>query len=198
MQSWSDSFLNSVNDYSQLLGLVALFLTFVFGYIVYATAKESTARASEREAAAEARADDLQKKASEAIQRAADLEEAQKPRSITPEQTQSFIAELSAIPKGKVVVYIYNQDAEIAQYANQIKSVLTSAGFDTSKIVGVAIGSSFTPTGVIMVVKSKDNLPPFALPLQIAFTHIGIEAKGAIDPGLTEGDIKIVVGRKSN
>jgi hypothetical protein len=46
MQSWSDSLLDAVNNYSQLIGLVAFAVTLVTAYLVYSTQREQGRRAN--------------------------------------------------------------------------------------------------------------------------------------------------------
>lgn len=203
MQSWSDSFLNSVNHYAQIIGILALALTLLSAYFVYATVKELTGRASAREAASEAKAIALQKEASEAkqaadaaIRHAKALEEKQQPRSITDEQRELFISELRDVPKGKVTVMIFSHDAEITRYANQIRDMVSDAGFDVD-VVKTDLDADWTPAGVILGVRDAVTQPHFAVPMQHAFSGIGIETEGMIDLSIEDNDtLNIIIGSK--
>jgi hypothetical protein len=195
MQSWSDSFLNDVNDYSQILGLVALLFTFIFGYFAYATAKESTRRSSDNEAIAERRADDLQKKADDAIRRAEQLEKQQAPRAISDEQINKFTQAVSGLNKGGIEVIIVAQDAETNQYADALRKMLGSAGFNVPDSVHVSVGSKYPVFGVTIV---ENVAPDSASPILFRDDLIesGIDCAIFHDDSLSVGAFKIVVGGK--
>src|SRR6266480_2239123 len=54
----------------------------------------------------------------------------QGPRKITAEQRKTFSRITQTIPKGKVLVMTYTQDAEVSAYAEQIWNMLIEAKFD--------------------------------------------------------------------
>ena len=119
-------------------------------------------------------------------------------RVILREQQDAFVSSLANAPKGKAIVCIFNQDAEIETYANQVRDMVTAAGYDSEDRVEPDIGSKSSPVGIFILIKDASAQPPFAGPLQRAFKKIGIDAQGDVDPSVPDGVVKIVVGRKSS
>jgi len=123
------------------------------------------------------------------------LEEQLRPRVITSAQCEKFVELLQHDPKGKILVFVYNQDSEILNYANQIRDMVIAAGYDSEKNVAMSFGSQ-SPVGIIMIMKDRNAQPPFTGSVQKAFQGIGIKPQGAIDSETPDGAIIIVVGRK--
>jgi len=122
-------------------------------------------------------------------------------RIITREQSEKFIKLLENIPRGSVVVYINgNSGGEVQNYAEQIREMIGSAGYDVGKMCAMGWGGGQIPKGVFIVVKNDNVQPPhagvlYAGAIQKAMKEIGINAIGAEDPTQAE-PLKIVVGSK--
>jgi hypothetical protein len=119
-----------------------------------ATANEVAAKANERAAT-------LEKQAADARLELEQLKERQKFREVTAEQRKTFLAMIENAPKGRATVEIFQQDAEITRYANQIKEMMTAGGFDTDNNVAISFGSSIDPVGVFILVKDAEKTPEF-------------------------------------
>jgi len=193
MQSWSDTFLNSVNDYSQIIGIVALAFTLVSAYLVYATAKESTKRALARETASDERANNLQKKADEAIQRAKELEEKSAPRTISQDAGDRIKGILMNFAPVKITVMYANTDAEASHFAGDIESLLTQAKYPYADIPVTVVGD---PPGLYFGVNDPTNTPPVCPTLQKTLSNLNIKATWRRDSRVPLGEIGIVVGSK--
>jgi uncharacterized membrane protein len=210
MQSWSDHGLGTVNSWSIIIAIIGAAVVFASVAFIYLTTAEQSRRASQNEnlakedaaqksktlAEAEEKLAKAQNAADAATQRAKALEEKHLPRSITDEQHALFLAELKDIPKGKITVTIFSHDPEITQYANQLRDLINDAGFDAD-FVKTDIDADWTPAGVILGVKNDKIQPPFAVPLQHAFSGIGIHTEGIIDASIEDTDtLHIIVGSK--
>ena len=119
-------------------------------------------------------------------------------REITEDQRNDFVRELTDAPKRPTQVFIYDQDPEIKAYADQIRVMLILAGYNCGDTVKTSVSSSFSPTGVLIVVKDPQRAPAFAGAIQNGLHAVGIEALGAKDGDLGEKEAVVVVGRKSN
>lgn len=162
-----------------------------------ASANKAAAAASERANLLEQGTAQLQKDAAEARLELEQIRERQRLREVTNIQKAIFIRETGNLPKGKVTVFVKQQDAEIGRYANQIRGMIAEAGFDSGIMVGIGLGSSADPIGVIICIKDPMNLPPFCDGVRGAFVAAGINVSGVIDPSLNADEVMIVVGRKA-
>jgi hypothetical protein len=111
------------------------------------------------------------------------------PRSISAEQRAGLLAALKAAPKGNVFVIGSFFDAESRQYAEQILSVMTEAGFDTTEMPArpdKPIG--YTSPGAWLWLRDVPTAPPHAAPIQRAFQAAGIYLDGQSHPDLLEAD----------
>ncbi len=124
---------------------------------------------------------------------AAQLEQ-QTHRRITPDERSKFIDDLEFSPKGKVRVHV-NQaaDAETLGFADQIRELVTAAGYDAGPTLDLGPGEQIPP-GVFMSVKHGHH--PFAGALQQAFGTIGVNATGVIDFHIEGDEVRIDVGKK--
>ena len=137
-------------------------------------------------------------KAEEPPPRAVSAPPAPAAREITEEQRNAFVRELTDAPKRPTQVFIYDQDPEIKAYADQIRVMLILAGYNCGETVRTSASSSFSPTGVLIVVKDPKRAPAFAGAIQNGLHVVGIEALGAKDGELGEKEAVVVVGRRSN
>jgi hypothetical protein len=182
-----------VNDYSQIIGIVALAFTLVSAYLVYATAKESTKRALARETASDERANNLQKKADEAIQRAKELEEKSAPRTISQDAGDRIKGILMNFAPVKITVMYANTDAEASHFAGDIESLLTQAKYPYADIPVTVVGD---PPGLYFGVNDPANTPLVCPALQKALSDLHIQATWRRDSRVPLGEIGIVVGSK--
>jgi hypothetical protein len=125
------------------------------------------------------------------------LKERQKFRTITAEQKDIFLREVKDAPKGKVVVAIGLQDADVLQLVKELKSLLFKAGYED----GSNGGTTFVPDGasnegLVIQVWSATAPPRHAQPIQRALGMIGMEAPALAKPDLNGEIVEIVVGRK--
>ena len=95
-------------------------------------------------------------------------------------------------PKGNVDIFCVmgNQLSEMT--AKQIEGILAADGWKTN---GVA-QSSFTtpPTGLLLVVNSKETAPSYASFLQRVFSTIGLPVAAKIDKKYREWSLSVIVG----
>ncbi|MGC2227724.1 MAG: hypothetical protein WA578_12165, partial [Candidatus Sulfotelmatobacter sp.] len=91
-------------------------------------------------------------------QQLARLQEARKPRTISPAQSYQIANLLRPFAGQTVVLQRYAQDNETTQFTNQIISVLQSAGLQTTS--AIMMGAS--GTGFAIVVHDTQSVPPLA------------------------------------
>ena len=116
-------------------------------------------------------------------------------RTISDDQERKILAAIPASLAGlKPLVMNVAGDAEGAQYATYIVSVLHKAGMTIDGTsAGMFVG--VLPEGVLIRVREQTNTQA-AGTLQRAFSGAGIEMVGALNPGLEAGAIEILVGVK--
>lgn len=135
----------------------------------------------------------------EATNDVAMFEKQQEKRQVTPAIKEKFIKFLSAVPRGRVEVeFSFGAGNEISSYANQIRTMIGSAGYDVGFMCGMRSG--VVPNGITIGVKNPTNQPPFAGAIQKAFNAVGIPADGIDaknDKSLKEDTLLILVGDKS-
>lgn len=73
MESWSDSFLELIYDWSQIVGVFTLLVTFLAGLALYSSQKEMARRAGDREQTTRKATNDAHSLATEAVARVAAL-----------------------------------------------------------------------------------------------------------------------------
>jgi hypothetical protein len=127
-------------------------------------------------------------------QQLARLQEARKPRAISPAQTSQIAGLLKPFLGQTVAVQIYGQDNETKVFANQVVSTLQSAGLVCN--ISTMMGAS--GTGLSVVVHDTQNAPPLAGTIQHAFQAAGIEMGGLVRPDIIKasGEFAIAVGEK--
>jgi len=127
------------------------------------------------------------------------LEAVQKPRTITQEQIEKFIAATEKAPKGPVTVQVYYNESEPSVYARQIRNMLNDAGYLIGSHAGFS--TSLTPPkepefGQFIAVSNLTNAPAFVRPVQKALEAIGINAGSREGDFIPEGELWIFVGMK--
>ena len=119
------------------------------------------------------------------------------PRSFSKEQKLKLEEFLSTQPKGNNVdITCILGDGESLLFAKEIDTILKKIGWTTRGVSQAVFTGS--PQGIILVVKSEAEAPPYALSLQQAFSIIGIQSLGEINNSLQEQELKIIVGHKQN
>jgi hypothetical protein len=133
-----------------------------------------------------------------------ELKEKSIDRTITEEHRRQFIHLLENAPKGKIAVCrAVTSGGDTAEYAEKIREMLVSAGYDCGTMVAWGMGGDVPPNGIFVAVRSLTNQPPFSEPVLNAFIAIGIDATGVVDPkvgqknSLSDGcDLMIFIGTK--
>lgn len=125
------------------------------------------------------------------------IESKQKPRTISVERKIEFIDSLRDAPKGTVEIYSFgNADPETISFANILRDMVTSAGYDTGKMVGLLFGGQTIPKGFAMFIKDEQNQPAHGGPIQKAFWKIGFQLEAGIDQSINTDEVRIIVGVK--
>ncbi len=127
-------------------------------------------------------------------QQLARLQEARKPRTISPAQSSQIANLLKPFTGQTVTIHIYGQDNETNVFANQVTSALQSAGLQPN--TSIMMGASGTGFGI--AVHDAQSVPPLAGTIQHAFKAAGINVDGLVRPDIVSqtGQFVIVVGEK--
>ncbi len=190
MKSWSDSVVDAVNNWSQIVGLFALVITLASAWFVYATGREVNRRSSER---AEKVANE-NKKLKDKLDA---VETVQRPRTVAPQQKDALIRLLSAAPKGRIITTVIESDLEAVAYQKQIAEALTASGFSVDVQSAMMLsGPSGAQVGLILQIKDANAVPPHAQAILQAFGQAGLEPKPATQPTMDADLLVIVVGAK--
>jgi hypothetical protein len=117
-------------------------------------------------------------------------------RHITPKQKEELIALLKPTPKGPVFFRPLITSSEAVQFSDEIKDVLSAAGFEVPDTDLLRDGLlSLNRTGAFLWFKDKDNPPQHAKYLYEAFHRVGISLLGDPQPELSDpARLVIVVG----
>lgn len=126
------------------------------------------------------------------------------PRLMSSEQSEIIVSLLESAPKGTVKVAKSSNSNETTNFMEQIKSILSKAGFTVSShyiIDGPPLirkGPGGTE-GIAIVITSQESCPPYAKTVQNAFRQAGIPIDGIEknDPSLVaEGELLIYITDK--
>ncbi len=155
-----------------------------------ATALSSAANTNERAKKLELQVETQKERAASAEKDLLNLQEKIKPRTITPEKSQSLIQELKKFKLKEIMISSSLGDGEALTYANQFKQIFEVAGWKVNSGVGL---STFTGAGVFILVKNeKDNEAGI---LQKLFSGFGIKMEGQVMSGGAK--IQIFIGSKN-
>jgi hypothetical protein len=123
----------------------------------------------------------------------------QGPRKITAEQRKTFSRVTQTIPKGKVLVMTFTQDAEVSAYAEQIWNMLIEAKFDVDQHLSFGIGGT-SPVGVVLRFVDDKHPPAHLSSVITGFKSIGIDVKVTPKPDGHEKPelVIVVVGNKES
>lgn len=121
------------------------------------------------------------------------------PRQLTAEQCTTFIAALAKTPKGPVGIVYVSPQPESTGFVEQIRSLLTDAGFTIPAKSEYSLGYTIAAPApwFIAVIAVAGQEPPYALPIRQAFKEIGIDAIGTDGRDIAQpGEFKIYIGSK--
>lgn len=178
------------------------------------TAKEGTAKTTERIAELSAQAEQLRKDSAEANARAAEanlaLAKIKAPRTLTPDQYASLIAVMMPFADKQYDMAIVIGDPEATDILGQIDSALTAAGLIAVPWTPATIGyerkgrpriGNTTVPGVI-VQMHPDHLEEFSVPASLLVNELveaGIAARAEFGLGIENNNpnaMHILIGKK--
>jgi hypothetical protein len=126
-----------------------------------------------------------------------------RPRKLSESQQKELAAALLKIPKIPLVIQCVLGDNDGCPFAEQIKQVFVSCGWNVD---GSVIQAAFdgNPTGIFLHVPKVDpnaapnlnDVPPSAISVQEAFFSIGVPLGAGFVAHVPAGSIEILVGRK--
>lgn len=118
-----------------------------------------------------------------------------RPRRLTAEQRDKFLAILAANPKGSVLMGSVLGDDESFNFATELEELLAKSGW---KIVNHSRGvfGPPLPVGIEIRVYSEASVPPEAYVLLKALPEIGLKATPTKDEGIKEMTVKLLIGSK--
>ena len=126
-----------------------------------------------------------------------DLVKGQEPRSISRQVSSVMSRELSELPSCRVNVAVSSQANEASEYADQVLSIFSSAGWNSTGVDTDIFPQP--PTGISLMIKDKLVVPPCLYSVVKAFSENGIAKKPIqvlIDNGVEAGGLTILVGEK--
>lgn len=215
MGTWSDSFLSSFQFWVSWVAIAGTSLGLLSAIATAFARQESSTRQSAKEAARTERvqaaesalqdtkreltAAQLEVKAAKELADKADA--ASKPRRILDPQKTAIVAALRTVPdKQKIFIAAGVLDQESVAFAEDIESVLTSAGFEVYFPKGIQDDASLTigPPGLHLVLKDPKIPNRLAKSIQKAFFDSGVKMLGlrSGDDDFPEDRIEIAVGQR--
>ena len=213
MGTWSDSFLSSFQFWVSWVAIAGTALGLLSAIAMAFARQESSKRQSAKEAARTERVQaaenalqdtkrelttaQLEAKAAKELAGRADA--ASKPRRILDAQKNAIVDALRIIPdKKKIFIAAGVLDQESVVFAEDIESVLASAGFEVYFPKGIQDDASLTigPPGLHLVVKDPKIPNRLAKSIQKAFFDSGVKMFGLSsgDDAFPEDRIEIAVG----
>lgn len=130
-----------------------------------------------------------------------ELQERIKGRRLTEEQGKRLIEILKKIPKdGDINIECFSSVPDSCAFAGDFRAVFEAAGL-RGKILKADFAFRLPPKGLLLVVKSLEEAPPFFVPLGDALKSIGLQAEGAFGAPTAGGPVKpqtvvLMVGAK--
>jgi hypothetical protein len=117
------------------------------------------------------------------------------PRSLSADQKAAIVNFLQGQPKGSVTLKASVSAPDARAYADQIATLLGSAGWMTK--VDNALFAGPNTAGVWITIKDPQNAPPAAGVLQHALRAAEIEARGEYDPTMADvAEVWLSIGSK--
>jgi hypothetical protein len=209
MTSWLDSSLEMVNDWAQIVGLLALIITLVSAWGLYATGKEIARRGKMRESDATAAKKEMQKtldatisdldKAKSSLEQtqklARELELKQRKRTLSPEQRQLLASCLKTMLPASITIFAILGDSDGISYGNEFKSVFQECGWSVAG-VDQSVITPVAPNGLWISVHSSETVPSWTNDLIRCLRNAGFNVEGRADPGIPEGQLHLLIGTK--
>ena len=121
------------------------------------------------------------------------LKERNSPRSLSKPDREKLLAQLQ-MHKGCPIVVRHSPNLESQGFAEQISSVLVSAGWTLNPTPFRIIEKD--ATGLFIIVNDMKKAPEGATILQGALKSIGLVAPGAANPSVADGTFELYVGQK--
>lgn len=174
------------------LGVVLTFGSHYIADKLHVVQSTEKVQAQERLKVTEAELEQTKLKTAELAKRLA-------PRTLTSEQRQRFIGFLKKTAKGPVVVEHSGQAVETIKFTEEIRSLLTDAGFTISAYnmpLGYVFKEAPEPWFITVIVIAGKH-PAFADSLILAFKEIGVDVLLGNGEGISSpGEVKVYVGAK--
>lgn len=124
--------------------------------------------------------------------RLAAAEAALAPWRLTDAQEEVLFKALAPFTGSKIMVSALI-DAQAKGFAESLTPVLKRAGFEVDSRTHLSSGRQL---GVLLVVRSIAEAPPYSVPLQRAFTACGLEAGAVFEPEQPAGLLTVRIGYK--
>lgn len=115
------------------------------------------------------------------------------PRQLTLQQEAELLAILKNIPNEIIDFDGVSGDQEATIFRDQLISIFRKAGWKIGNI-GESIG--LNPSGLLLIVQSKETAPSYTKLLQDTFKFLGFPAPAQIMAGYKPNSIKIFIGHK--
>lgn len=161
-----------------------------------AKALAEAAAAKERTGKLEVEAARLREMAARAEQELIEVQERIKPRHLIASQRARLLEALKPIPKVSVSITVNLGDGEAHAFAKQLQRIFQDAGW-ADVHVKHAIMSQIAGSFEIHF-RMTDRVPTFIILLASAFDSVGVETTGVNDQTVGDGEVKIVLGMKSD
>lgn len=145
----------------------------------------------------EARLNETQRELDATKQRASQIDERTRGRSLSEAQKQRMREFLAASAKGKVRMNAVGSDLEAVAFMKDVQDALISAGESVEADVAMMImGRDGVPKGITIRVKNGSDPPLHATAIARAFLDLGIRPRMEIDPGIDSSEVVITIGAK--
>jgi hypothetical protein len=186
MLSWWNSVetVSALSTWAQWIVAIAGVAALVFG-LRASTLKERADIAERARVAAELQ--QARSRADESLDR-------QRPRSVSAQQREAFLAAAANKPKGPVTLIPLMGNVESEQFAKQLAGLLQDAGYPVE--MSGMLPMDNTPTGVGLTVKRGEKYPAHTDGLQAAFNQAGIPVGRGFNGLQNENVLGLVVGSK--
>jgi hypothetical protein len=117
------------------------------------------------------------------------------PRHVTKEQSEELITLLKPAPKKRPVFFNpLMGSGEAVRFSNEIKAVLTTAGYKTEDVgMGDRLVGAGPTVGVFLWFRDSDNQPQDARYIYEAFKRVGITLLGEVHPEFADPDRLVIV-----
>lgn len=175
------------------IGLMITFASYYVADKLHVTQQVEKARAAARLADSE---NDLKN----TKEKTAELQKLLAARQLSEEQRAQFVRDLADSPKGEIILVHVTVMPETVQFLEQVRSLVTSAGFTTPAKPEYAIGYTILtqPPWHMALILGDGEQPPYATHIKNALIALGIQP--SIVVGNSEvssaGQFKIYIGSK--